>query len=154
MNKKLFVFLPLIFSVCSCQITKFKLSDSFVHESSERDEVFSHEIESYSDYEKMNKDKKSYLMYVYADPNCMCYLELKRISLDTVVNNDLLVYTMSVSLMRNKNTYGYDNSNHDYPSIVIAENGRVKYQIHYDDVAYFESTAKFEEYIFNRIELN
>ena len=81
----------------------------------------------------------------------MCYLELKSISKDTVIENNLLIYTMDVKIIENKNTFGYKTSSHSYPSICIFEEGKIKYQLDYNDIEYFENSSKYEEYIFERI---
>lgn len=154
MNKKLLILAPLILSITSCQITKVNLTYGFIHETDQRDEVFSHEIRDYNSFKKMNDEKESYLMYIYDDKNCMCYLDLKSISKDTVIENNILVYTMDVEIIENHNTYGYKVDGHSYPSICIFEEGRLKYQVNYNEVQYFENTAKYEEYIFERINLS
>jgi hypothetical protein len=151
MNKKLTVLMPLILAVTSCQITKVNLTYGYVHESDERDEVFSHEIRDFSAFENMNKNKESYIMYIYNDKHCMCYLTLKSISKNTVIENNILVYTMDLDVIENKNHYGYKSTNHSYPSICIFENGNCKYQLDYNDVTYFENEDKFREYIFERV---
>jgi hypothetical protein len=151
MKKKGLIFLPLILALTSCQITKVNLSYGYVHESDERDEVFSHEIRDFSTFETMNKNKESYIMYIYNDKNCMCYLTLKSISKDTVIENNALVYTMDVKVIENKNHYGYKSTGHSYPSICIFEKGTCKYQVDYNDVSIFENTNKFEEYLFARV---
>ena len=93
-------------------------------------------------------------MYIYNEKNCICYLTLKSISKDTVVRNNMLVYTMDVKIIKDKNTYGYKVNGHSYPSIVIFEEGKTKYQLDYNDLAYFENTAKYEQYIFERVNLS
>lgn len=151
MDKKIITFIPLILLISSCQVTKVNLTYGFIHESDERDVVFSHEIKDYQTFKNMNEKKESYLMYIYNDKNCMCYLELKSISKDTVIENNLLVYTMDVEIIENKNTFGYKTSGHSYPSICIFEEGKIKYQLDYNDIEYFENSSKYEEYIFERI---
>jgi hypothetical protein len=150
MNKKTLLFIPLILVLNSCQITKVNLTKSFIHESDERDEVFSHEIRDFSTFKSMNNDKESYIMYIYNDKNCMCYLTLKSISKDFVIENNLLVYTMDVDVIENKKHYGYNSNGHSYPSICIFEEGRCKYQVDYNDIQYFENSAKYAEYITER----
>ena len=153
MNKKLLLIAPLFLSLTSCQISKVNLTYLYMHESDERDDVFSHEIVNYSTFESKHTNKESFLMYIYNDKNCMCYLDLKTNSKDVVLENDLLVYTMDVKILENKNTYGYNKNNHSYPSICIFENGNLKYQVDYNQVEYFENSKKFKEYIFERISL-
>lgn len=153
MNKKLIAFLPL-FLLTSCgSNSQVILSDFYYHESSERDDVFSHEITSYSSFENMNKNKKSYIMYIYNDKYCMCYLELKRISAPLAVEYNLLIYTMDVEIIENKNTYGYSAKGHDFPSICIFDQGKLHSSIHYDNYEYFESESKFSDWIFERIKI-
>ena len=125
-----------------------------MHESDERDVVFSHEITSYNTFKNMNSQRESYVMYIYDDKNCMCYLELKSISKDFVIENNILVYTMDVDIIGNKSSYGYKTNGHSFPSICIFEEGKLKYQVDYNDVEYFENSNKFKEYISERVEFS
>ena len=123
MNKKLALLTPFILLVTSCQISKVQLTYAFMHESDERDVVFYHEITSYNTFKNMNSQRESYVMYIYDDKNCMCYLELKSISKDFVIENNILVYTMDVDIIGNKSSYGYKTNGHSFPSICIFEEG-------------------------------
>ena len=151
MNKKLALLTPFILLTTSCQISKVNLTYGFMHESDERDSVFSHEITSYESFMNMNMLKESYVMYIYSDKYCMCYLELKSISKDFVIENNILVYTMDVEVIGNRSSYGYKTNGHSFPSICIFEEGKLKYQVDYNDVEYFENSKKFEEYITERV---
>lgn len=154
MSKKSLFLIPVILLATSCQVTKVNLTYGFIHESDERDEVFSHEITSYDSFKSKNMSKESYIMYIYNDKNCMCYLELKSISKNTVIENNLLVYTMDVKIIGERSSYGYKVNGHSYPSICIFEEGKCKYQVDYNNIEYFENSQKFEEYIFERVNLS
>lgn len=154
MNKKLLLLTPLILLTTSCQISKVQLTYSFMHESDERDVVFSHEITTYESFMNKNMHKESYIMYIYDDKNCMCYLELKSISKDFVIENNVLVYTMDVDVIGNRSAYGYKVNGHSFPSICIFEEGKIKYQVDYNDVVYFENSSKYAEYITERVEFS
>lgn len=153
--KKFCLFSVAILSLISCSsgpVTKVDLSYRFIHENTAREEVFSHEITAYEDYKNKNTTKESFIMYIYDDFNCMCYSELKNISLNTVISNDLLVYTMDVAVIKG-NSFGYKTSGHSYPSICIFEKGYLKYQVNFDEERYFYYTEHYETWLFERINL-
>ena len=89
------------------------------------------EINRYTNFKNKIESNESFLLVVYDNLGCMCYIDFKNILEDYIFENNLVIYQITDTLLEDQNTYGI-NLDVSYPSLVLFDNGQLAFQENYN----------------------
>ena len=89
------------------------------------------EINRYANFKNKIESNESFLLVVYDNLGCMCYIDFKNILEDYIFENNLVIYQITDTLLEDQNTYGI-NLDVSYPSLVLFDNGQLAFQENYN----------------------
>lgn len=105
---------------------------------------------TYNFFDICANSEESFILIVYNDKRCSCYVDFKEISRNYLFEHNINTLTIDVSLLTGNNLYGYTiPSAMNYPSLAIFKNGRCVKQVDYKSGtdSIFNTTSKFTTFM-------
>lgn len=112
-------------------------------------------IDRFTDFENKIKSKESFLLVIYDNLGCMCYIDFKNILDDYICENNLIIYQIKDTTLEENNTYGI-NLDVSYPSLTLFNLGELAFQENYNsDVnqSIFNNLDKLNDFLKDKINM-